>query len=334
MFTFKEQPSGPLFHIGNKAVYATFKKDPATRIPPFRDSGKYLEGDEFRERYNLSKAESNVLAQAIRKDRVPEGGLKTKFYTIRKDLNNRLFTEIDLRGTDKKIEWRFPEDVKAWPTTTISIGSSGVGKTAKIVNEILEALGRRKKRRFVYISPEVETDTTLKTLLSKKRYQKWVTAVDVSDEAFEEWRTERDGTGTVEDWWESEIMGNNLKDLEPGTFVVLDDAPDSPVARMLRAWLIKALRTFRHKRIGVCSIQHNIRGGKWTSQSYSSVKWVTLFPRGGGKGLQVEFLNEQQGVPRRRARELVEIFGDHGRWMTIHQWSPPVLFGPKYATFL
>ena len=335
MFTFEKQKQDPLFYIDGKPVYAVFKKDESRRIHPFRDSGSYLGSNEFLEKYNLSRKEGAELKRALGRDQVPETPqLKTKFYHIRRDLNERLYTEIDLRGTNKEIEWRFPEDHKAWPTTQIIIGSSGVGKTHKIVQEILEAMKRkRKKRKFLYVSPELTEDATLKKVLNNKRYEKYFSGLDISDDAFEEWRTERDNTGTVEDWWEQEIH-KTLKEVEPSTFVVLDDAPDSPVHRMIRPWLVKMLRTGRHKKIGVGSIQHNIRGGRWTSQSYSSVKWVTLFPRGGGKGLQVEFLAEQHGVPRKKARELIEIFGEGGRWMMIHQWSPPVLFGPKFALFL
>ena len=60
-----------------------------------------------------------------------------------------------------------------------------------------------------------------------------------------------------------------LLEQNPGTCIVLDDAPDSPIHKYLQKFLIKYLRTGRHKKIGVSSIQHNVRGGKWTSQSLS-----------------------------------------------------------------
>ena len=82
------------------------------------------------------------------------------------------------------------------------------------------------------------------------------------------------------------------------------------------------------------SIQHNVRGGKRTSQSFSSVKFVSLFVRGSGKGKMVEFLYETLGVGRKKARILVDIFGESGRSMTIHQWSPTIIFGDKYAVWV
>jgi hypothetical protein len=332
MFTFEKQKQNPLFYIDDKPVYTVFKKDESHRIPPFRDTKKYLDSDEFRERYSLSLREAKELKNALRSNIVPDGALKGQFYRVRKDLNDRLYTEIDLRGTDKTISWRFPHKVKEWPETQIIIGSSGVGKTHKVVGELVEALKRGRKRKFVYVSPELNVDTTLKKLLNTKRWQKNFQGLDVSDSAFEEWQIENQG-GNADQWWDKEI-GAVLNNLEPGTFCVLDDAPDSFVHSQLQKWLIKYLRTGRHKKIGVGSIQHLVRGRRWTSQSFSSVKWITLFPRGGGKGKQVEFLYEQLGINRRKGRELVDLFGEHGRYMTIHQWSPTVIFGPKYALWV
>jgi hypothetical protein len=333
MFTFKaEKNKNPLFYIDGKPVYTTFNKNDADRIPPYRDSSKYLNSDEFRERYTLSKREQNELVKALRSNIVPDNNLKGKFFHIRRDLNQRLFTEIDLRGTDHKIDWRFPMNPKEWPETQIIIGSSGVGKTHKIVSEITEALKRSKKRKFIYVSPELQVDSTLKKLINTKRWSNFFEGIDVSDEAYQEWKTENGG-GDPDGWW-TDVIFPVLDNLEKGVFVVLDDAPDSVVHRHLQKWLIKYLRTGRHKQVGVGSLQHLVRGRKWTSQSFSSVKWVVLFPRGGGKGKQVEWLYENLGVGRKRARALVDIFGSGGRWMMIHQWSPSVIFGPTYAVWV
>ena len=140
MFTFEKQKQGPLFYIGDKPVYTTFKKDETKRIPPYRNPNKYLDSDEFRERYTLSVRESRELKKALHSNIVPDGVLKSQFYRIRKDLNERLYTEKELRETDKEITWRFPQNVKEWPETQIIIGSSGVGKTYKIVQVIIVAL--------------------------------------------------------------------------------------------------------------------------------------------------------------------------------------------------
>ena len=328
MFTFAEQKSNPLFYIDDKPVYTVFKKDDTLRIPPFRDTGKYLDSDEFRERYTLSRTEGKILKKALQSDIVPENNLKGKFYSIRRDLNQRLFTEIDLRGTDHEITWRYPQNISEWPETAILSGSSASGKTYRVISEIEEALKRKKKRKFVYVSPELSVDTTLKKILNHKNWMRHFQGIDVSDKAFEE--SEK---GSADEWWEKDILPI-LLDQPPGTKIILDDAPDSKVHKYLQKFLIKYLRTGRHKKIGISSIQHNVRGGRWTSQSFSSVKWVCLFVRGAGKGKMVEFLYETLGVGRKKARILVDIFGETGRSMTIHTWSPTVIFGDKYAVWV
>ena len=107
---------------------------------------------------------------------------------------------------------------KTWPETQIIIGSSGVGKTYKIVTEITEALKRGNKRKFVYVSPELNVDTTLKKLMNTKRWQNYFEGIDVSDEAFEEWQAENGGGGPDE-WWDI-VISPVLDHLEKGIFVV------------------------------------------------------------------------------------------------------------------
>ena len=328
MFTF-DKLTDPLFFIDDKPVYAQFKKEDKKRIPPFRDSKKYLDSEDFRERYDLSRKEGKLIKQAIQSDIVPESSaLKKRFYEIRRDLNTRLYSEIDLRETSQSISWRFPKDNKQWPGSSIVIGSSGVGKTHLVKSWIEESLKRkRKKRKFIYVSPEFSADETLQKLRASIRYQDYFKGIDVSDDALKE------ADKNKETWWKDDIE-SKLIAADPGTTVILDDAPDSPVYRELREFLTRYLRTGRHKKVGVVSIQHNVRGGKWTSQSFSSVKNVVLFPRGGGKGKQVEFLNETVGLPRKKAREIIDIVSEDSRWLAIHMWSPTVIYSEKYAVFV
>ena len=329
MFTFHKESKNlrPIFFIDDKEVYTTFNRSDDKRIKPYRNTTKYLDSDEFRERYSLSRRENKELKRALLSDTVPDNNLKQKFYHIRKDLNNRLYTEIDLRDTKHSIAWKFPKNVKAWPETQIIIGSSGVGKTYHVVQMILRALKQSKKRTFMYISPELNIDDTLKKLMNSKRYAKHFIGIDVSDQYFEE-----SELTSVDDWW-SEIK-TKIDALPEGSLIVLDDAPDSMLHKNLKTFLIKALRTYRHKKIGIISIQHNVRGGQWTSQSFSSVKWVTLFVRGAGKGKIIDFLYENFGIGRRKSLEIVDLMATHGRYMTIHQWSPGIVFGEKFALFI
>ena len=128
-----------------------------------------------------------MLKKALHSDIVPEGKfLKEKFYAIRKNLNQRLYNELDLRGTDKTITWKYPPRPKEWSGTTIAIGSSNSGKTFLVASHIEEALRRKKKRKFIYMSPEFSEDRTLQKLRNNKRWQKYFTGIDVSDRAFKE----------------------------------------------------------------------------------------------------------------------------------------------------
>ena len=325
MFTYSKTADDPLFYIGDQGVYTQFKKEESKRIPPFRDSKKYLDSDDFRERYNLSRQEGKLLKKAVHSNIVPEGRLKKKFYEIRKDLNQRLYNELDLRETDKTIHWEYPHKITKWGTTSLVIGSSGVGKTHLVKEWILRALKQKKKRVFIYVSPEVMQDDTLKELRNNTRLANYFKPLDVSDDALKE-----SGLGNAGQFWDERVFPT-LSGAEPGTVIVLDDSPDAVVHRQLQKFMIKYLRTGRHRRVAVVSLQHNIRGSRWTSQAFSSVKNIILFPRGGGKGKIVDYLNETVGLTRKRAALMCEIFAESGRWMAIHSWSPVVLYGPKYA---
>ena len=331
MFTYKKPrpDQTPIFFVNDTPVFTQFRKDDKTRIPPFKESKRFLESDEFREHYSLTRTEGKVLKKSLHSDIVPEGKfLKEKFYSIRKDLNQRLYNELDLRGTDKTISWRYPTNTKEWPGTIICIGSSNSGKSFLISSHIIEALKRKKKRKFIYMSPEFSVDATLQKLRNNRRWQKYFKGIDVSDKAFKDSQK-----GSPQQWWDDTIYPI-LRDAEEGTTIIMDDNKDSEVWRQSRSFMTKYMRTGRHRKVGLVSIQHNVRGGQDTAQAYSSVKTIILFPRAGGKGKQVDFLHELTGVSKRRAHELVEIFAESGRWMSIHAWSPVVLYGPKFAVWV
>ena len=125
------------------------------------------------------------------------------------------------------------------------------------------------------------------------------------------------------------IFDRFFKNIPKYAHVVLDDPKDSLAAMPLLKWQNTAYRTLRHKDVGMTSIQHSMRGGRWSSQAYSSVKFVHTFPRGSGKGKLVDYLSKDIGVTLRKAREYVNRFADQGRIMTIRMHSPACLIGPK-----
>ena len=308
-------------------IYWHPRKDVKLRMG-IDDVSDYVGSEQFRDTYRLSVLDSQKIAEALKRGKdVPEDankGLQNKFFKVKKDLERKLFTEMDLSGSDQYIKVGFPLDRKEWSGLHVTIGSSGSGKTHHTMAMIMENLhGKRSERRqIVYASTELQKDKTLKKLMAD-RYRPWVTGVDLSDDAFEE-----SEVGTVDEWFQRDILPR-FKNIQPGGHVVLDDPKDSLAAKPLLMWQNTAYRTLRHQDVGMTSIQHSMRGGRWSSQAYSSVKYVHTFPRGGGKGKLVDYLSKDIGVPLRLAREYVQRFADHGRVMTVRMHSPSCLVGPK-----
>ena len=296
------------------------------------DVSDYIGSTDFRDYYKLSVLEAQAIAEALKRGKdVPDGkkGLQNKFFTVKKDLERKLYTEMDLGDSQQFLRVDFPTKKSEWSGLHITIGSSGSGKTHHTVDLIKANLNgpRRERRQFVYASTEMNKDTTLKALMGD-RYMGFVRGVDLSDDAFEE-----SETGSVDDWFQKEIKPF-LTNIPPGSHVVLDDPKDSQAAMPLLSWQNTAYRTLRHKGIGMTSIQHSMRGGRWSSQAYSSVKFVHTFPRGSGKGKLVDYLSKDIGMPLRLAREYVQRFAEQGRLMTVRMHSPACLIGPKGLVLL
>lgn len=292
------------------------------------DADEYLKTMHFRIRYKLSKDQHEKLQECLLRDHCPEDDkdLVKRFYHIRQDLEERLYEEMEL-GEDQYFRVDFPEDRKEWSKHFIMIGSTGVGKTWHAIMMLKSnlQLPRKQRRQFVYVSTELKHDTTLKEILSK-RYEAWVTGVDTSQEAFDDWAEEHGND--VESWFEQEILPD-LKNIPSSGHIFLDDSPDSPAHRQLLHWQNRAFRTLRHKNVGITSIQHSIRGNQWTSQSYSSVFAVVLFPSGSGKGKIVRFLADDIGLGIRKARTITKDFAETGRFLLVRMHSPSCLIGDR-----
>ena len=185
---------------------------------------------------------------------------------------------------------------------------------------------RAQRRQFVYASTELSKDKTLRRLMSE-RYRRWVRGIDLSDSAWKQ------SEKTIEAWYNEDILPI-LDSVQEGGHIVLDDPKDSPAAKYLLHWQNTAYRTVRHKGIGLTSIQHSMRGGRWSSQAYSSVKFVHTFPRGSGKGKLVDYLSKDIGVRLKDAREYVTRFAEGGRRMTIRMHNPSCLIGPQGIVLL
>lgn len=291
------------------------------------DAATFLKSDEFRIRYRLSHKEQSDLQDCLLNDNCPEGALVKKFYEIREDLESRLYNEMVL-GDTQYLRVDLPDDKKEFSKHWILIASTGTGKTYWCVQQALQSVRgpMRGKRHIVWASTELEDDITIKPLLAAG-LRKWITTIDTSQEAFDDWIGEEEHSGGVQEWFDQEIKPKLIP--ERGGHVWLDDSPDSPAAKQLMHFQNRAFRTLRHKNVGVTSIQHKIRGGQYTSQAFSSVSHVVFFPRGGGKGNLIRFLADDIGFGVRKSRELVALFADTGRWMACRLWAPGCLLGPR-----
>ena len=77
MFTLKNKGKPPVFFIDNTPVFTAFQKNEKDRIKPFRTGTAYLQSEEFREAYDLSRNEGKEMARALQSNIVPENKLKT-----------------------------------------------------------------------------------------------------------------------------------------------------------------------------------------------------------------------------------------------------------------
>jgi len=299
-----------------KPLYWLPKKDKKYRMG-IDDASEFLKSDDFRIRYRLSHKEQEQLQECLLRDNCPEGGLVKKFYEIRADLENRLFTEMEL-GDSQYLRVDLPDNKKEFSKHWILIGSTNVGKSTFALQQALQSVrGENKGRRqIVWASSELEDDKTIKPLLAQG-LKKWVTTIDTS----------QDHKGGIQEWYNEEIKPHLVPD--KGGHVFLDDSPDSPAAKQLMNFQNRAFRTLRHKLVGVTSLQHKIRGGQYTSQAFSSVSHVIFFPRGGGKGNLIKFLADDIGFGIRKSRELVAAFAESGRWFAVRLWAPGALIGPR-----
>jgi len=293
------------------------------------DTESFLKSDEFRIRYRISREQQNDLQECLLRDNCPEGTLVKKFYDIREDLENRLYSEMEL-GDTQYLRVDLPEDRKDFSQHWVVIGSSNSGKSYWCQQQALQSLrgDKKGKRQIVWASTELEDDETIKPLLAGS-LKKWVTGVDTSQKAFDDWQDESEGGGGVQAWYDEQIKPHLIP--EKHGHIYLDDSPDSPAYKQLMHFQNRAYRTLRHKKVGLSSIQHSVRGGQYTSQAFSSVFGVVLFPRGGGRGKIQRFLADDIGFGIRKARELVASFADGGRWMLVRMHAPGVLIGPRHA---
>ena len=219
-----------------------------------------------------------------------------------------------------------PTKRRDWPGTMTLIGSSGAGKTRFLTDlmlRYLKATPDSAKRSIIWLSPELEIDKTILPL-KDKRWAMWFRGIDISAQALK--KAGKDAATYFHDNIDAvvETSGENA-------LIVLDDFPDG--ARALYPMLLQAynnwIRVARHRNQGIFSLQHTYAGGKNTSQSLQSNKYIIFFPRS-QQNRCITFLRDHLMMQVNQARELVRRFAKLDRWLAIQMHSPVCLFNSKY----
>ena len=175
------------------------------------------------------------------------------------------------------------------------------------------------KRQILWLSPELEIDKTIEPL-KDKRWAMWFRGVDISSPAVKK-------SGLSAAAYVSELIESSGED----ALIVLDDFPDGAPGMypMLLAAYNNWIRVARHRNQGIFSLQHTYAGGRNTSQSLQSNKYIVFFPRS-QQSRCITFMRDHLMLQINQARELVQRFSKLDRWMCIQMHSPVCIFCSSY----
>ena len=115
-----------------QAIYWHPRKKKELRLG-VEDVEPYLSSEEFRDYYQLHPTTAKLIGDALLKGKPLEAsisrGVQTKYWNVKKDLEKKLYSEMDLHGSEQHVRLDFPAKKKEWSGLHITIGSSGGGKT-------------------------------------------------------------------------------------------------------------------------------------------------------------------------------------------------------------
>ena len=272
--------------------------------------------EHLKKQTHISSHEFDEITQMLDDEEEPDmhHPLKHAYWNIRQNYPTSVF------------ELNLPTKRRDWPGTMTLIGSSGAGKTRFLTDlmlRYLKATPDSAKRSIIWLSPELEIDKTILPL-KDKRWAMWFRGIDISAQALK--KAGKDAATYFHDNIDAvvETSGENA-------LIVLDDFPDG--ARALYPMLLQAynnwIRVARHRNQGIFSLQHTYAGGKNTSQSLQSNKYIIFFPRS-QQNRCITFLRDHLMMQVNQARELVRRFAKLDRWLAIQMHSPVCLFNSKY----
>jgi hypothetical protein len=288
----------------------------------------------FREKYNLSKAEIDLLTTAIQTEKIPEDSkLRKKYFKTRRAVMALSISEMQLDSGNARFEINIPEDRRQYAGTWQITGASMSGKTHffRSLCERNWSLPKNKRRPLLMISTEENLDKTLRPL-KKRRYDTLYTGVDVSENAYDDFRENEQG-GSPEDFFKKRVK-LVLNNVEPNTMVCFDDWEDSPAFMYLQKELDRLVRVGRHKSISpVFALNHRILSGALGKQLGNSVRWRILFGRS-SKYKIISWLNFHLNMSLPEAKALLHRIIPDSRWLAVHMHSPFFVCSEKYISLL
>ena len=277
----------------------------------------FFKNGDFRDRYELSEEEASEIQHALSEDRVCSQYQK-KYFKCKNHITNSLFQEMDISDDSKRFTIDFPKGGDSYGWCCFVCGGSGSGKTHWVVDRIERNLkGPKKERRnFIYCSAELTLDKTLGKVRDNDKFRDWFHGVDISEEAI------KDSELSPEEYYDQNIQ-MKVDTAPPGTILCCDDYRDSvpEVAERMRRLIDRVQRVGRHRKLGLIFILHKLKSGLWSSQAYSSCKYVVVFPRSQKNKIR-DLLENDYGFTKKEARRTVNEFAQTGRACWIHAHAP------------
>ena len=310
-------------------VFFTHELDPDKQNVSDAAGVLALHKEYLKKENHVSDYEFQEITQLLDDEQEPDGHhpLKHAYWNIRQHFDRYLQREMFIGDDPGAIfELNIPTKRTDWPGTMTLIGSSGAGKTRFLTDMMLRyfrSTPDHSKRVLFWLSPELEIDKTIEPLKDKK-WSMWFRGIDISAPALK--KTGKDAASYFH-----ENIATAIENSGENALIVLDDFPDG--ARSLYPMLLSAynnwIRVARHRNQGIFSLQHTYAGGKNTSQSLQSNKYILFFPRS-QQNRCITFLRDHLMMQINQARELVRRFAKLDRWLAIQMHSPVCLFNSSY----
>ena len=292
------------------------------------DLNYYFSNENFRDRFELSGQQSHEIKDALENDCVCEKH-QNKHFKCKRFIHESLNTEMDLSGTNDTFDFRFPPGGDTYGWSTFVCGSSGAGKSRWCCDLIEKnILGPKKDRRnFIYISNEFHIDKTLAPL-KKDKYRDNFQGIDISEMSLTE------SGKSPQDFFTTEVKVQ-IDAAPRGTICVCDDCPDAHpvVAELMRSMIIKLQRVGRHSGIGLMFLLHKLSSGLWSSQAYSSCRYIVVFPRSMKNKIR-DLFEKEMGITRKEAKRHLHDFSQTGRAMICRMHAPSAFMNEKLIRLL